>query len=135
MSDIIIIEGSKYTPRFCLDKKSQKISITGISRPENCKEFYDPLFVTINDFFLSIINKPQKEVIIIDFYLLYFNTSSAKYLTDILLNAKNLKKDNIELIINWRYPDDDINALEDGKDLAFSTDLEFNFIPENSINL
>jgi len=58
----------------------------------------------------------------------YFNSSSSKFIIQILRHVKNLKDHGLDLIIDWYYEEGDEKMMEDGEDLAESVELEFNYI-------
>ena len=123
------IPESEYTPLIEFDPVNSTLKISGVSRPENVIEFYNPLLSWLLQYIELIKSKKIiTKSLVVNFHLSYFNTSSAKYLTDFLTKIKKLQAWGIDLTINWYYSQNDDNALEDGEDLSFSTDMVFNYI-------
>lgn len=118
------IEETKYTPKIEMDKSTGVVSITGKSYPENTFEFYEPVMKWIEDYF----NGNAQSSTIINFDIVYFNSSSSKLFFDFfdLLEENNSEYD---IIVNWMYDEKNDSALEAGED--FKEDFEnliFNLI-------
>lgn len=118
-----------------LDSNKNIISFEGESRPENCQVFFEPilkwvvnyrnyLYYKINEFNTKDINI---EVI---FRLDYFNSTSAKYILDIFLELKELKKQNpsVNIEIKWYYKAIDEDMKECGEEFIAMSELPINLI-------
>jgi hypothetical protein len=110
--------------------------LRGISSPEDVRELYYPVIEWVNIFVNSILEQkitkysadfPLK--IQIDFD--YFNSSSAKFLYDILFDLKRVSSLNIPLIVEWIYDEEDIDMLDAGSDIALLTEMEFTYKIKN----
>ncbi len=112
-----IHKGSEDTPKVVLDKDSREFVIADRSLPEDAFEFYKPIFQWLEEY-----AKNPNEKTTFRFELEYFNTSSAKQLTKILLFLRNIKKP-VEVI--WCYQIDDIDMLNSGKRFEKLTNLNF----------
>ena len=122
------IEATKYTPEISLNAEKGLISIVGKSYPENTFEFYEPVMKWIPSYFET----SPKDKTIIDFEIIYFNSSSSKLFFDFfdLIEEAN-EKCIIE--INWIYDEENESALEAGED--FKEDFEsLNFNLVKKIN-
>lgn len=113
----LIIEETGYTPKvqFLTDGN---LSIVGKSLPEDTAKFYEPL--------LSWINECTLKSLVLTIRLDYMNSSSAHYISKLLLSAKDntyLKECNVE----WYYESDDEDSLDFGKELEYLTDFKFKF--------
>ena len=64
------------------------------------------------------------------FKLDYFNSSSAKYLIDIInaFNKIKTSNKNVELVINWYYDKDDEDILDAGKEFMTITNAKISFV-------
>jgi hypothetical protein len=60
--------------------------------------------------------------------LIYFNSSSAKFLYDIYLELKRLIPSGIPFVIEWFYDEGDIDIKEAGSDIALLVGMEFSYI-------
>ncbi len=127
MQKPLIIPETDFTPSIYFNLEENKFEIKGISRPENVLTFYQELFEWLDNHENSIIS--SKEKAILNFNLTYFNTASAKYLSQLILKFKGLMNMGKPLEVNWYYQEMDDKILEDGEDLSFSTDMNFNYIP------
>lgn len=96
--------------------------ISGISVPENSREFYEPIIVWLNDY----IKNPADSTRII-FKLSYVNTSSLQFIYDLLMLLDNLSGDKSAVSVDWYYLEDDIDMQEMGEDFRDATKVKFNF--------
>ena len=64
--------------------------------------------------------------------LLYFNSSSAKFLYDIFLELNRLTSAGIPFIVEWFYEEEDIDLKEAGSDIALLVGMEFSYISKKS---
>ena len=58
----------------------------------------------------------------------YFNSSTAKFLFDIISSIKKLAECNIPTEIAWIYDPGDIDMKEAGEDLSILIDLKFVYV-------
>ena len=114
--ELLKIEETKYTPEIIMNPQNGEISIKGKSYPENTFEFYEPVMKWLGDYF-----EAAQEKTIINFEIVYFNSSSSKLFFDLFdLIDENSSKSDIE--INWIYDEENDSALEAGED--FKEDFE-----------
>jgi hypothetical protein len=128
----LIIEKSKNTPRIFFDPTKQYYEIIGESRPENVRLFYEPVCHWIENQYNEIeshFNAGEHLFQKIDFHvkLGYFNSSSAKFIFDILHKLYQLKKYNIQIQTLWFYDEGDEDMKQAGIDLAEMLEEEFSF--------
>ena len=101
METLNIIE-TKVTPAVYCDSVKQIISFSGRSLPDEAASFYQPIVKWIEEF------EPIPESILqIEFKLDYLNTSSSKWILDILYKIEKLRYKNISIDIKWFYPAND----------------------------
>lgn len=103
----ILNEGSPKTPRLVVDNVTGNIEISGRSNPENSREFFAPFIEWLSQYLES--PAPLTTVTI---NLEHFNTSSSKYVLDILKKVKTLSEGDHAYKIIWMYEDDDDEMLE-----------------------
>ena len=121
----ITLKPSKQTPEILLDFDDCRFQIKGCSRPEDVELFYGPLLQKIDEYKISIIQNPKK--LIIDIHMVYFNSSSLKFLLELLRFCVTIKgADNINL--NWIYDKDDDDVFEVGNELSEALNIIFTFI-------
>jgi hypothetical protein len=104
-------------------KGTGQLIIHGKSMPENSLEFYQPVFNWIDGY-----SQYPASITILDVNLEFFNSSSSKCILTILKGLEKIKKQGVEVSINWHYTDDDEEMLEAGKDFAAILNLGFSFI-------
>jgi hypothetical protein len=72
--------------------------------------------------------------ILVSFSVSYFNTSSSKYLFEILEHLNNYHRDYGTVKILWHHLEDEDDILETWKELAMELDIPYDIIAENSDN-
>ena len=103
----IFNEGTPKTPRIVVDNESGNIKIAGRSNPENSREFFGPFM----DWLSGYLKNPAV-LTTLTVNLEHFNTSSSKYVLDILKKVKTLADVDKAFKIIWMYEDDDIEMLD-----------------------
>ena len=131
--DALNIEKTEFTPQVILDDKSFKFEISGESRPENAGKFYAPIIKWLDQYqgvlFWQKNNFGQKNPHVFEFRLEYFNSTSAKYIMDILnLLDKFFAGDN-DIKIKWYYDELDTDMKESGEEFARLVSVPFEFVP------
>jgi hypothetical protein len=121
--DNLKIEGTKQTPEIDFDAASGILKISGRSIPENTFEFFNPVLVWLDSFSSEA---PDKVVAKIN--LEYFNTSSSKYILEVLKRLKNILRDGKEVLVQWYYEEDDEEMMETGEDYEDVSGLPFEII-------
>lgn len=126
----LFVEATEFTPKIHFNPQEKYFGIEGISRPENGLEFYDPIIQWVKNY-RNHIQKKQEEKLPITFNIkmIYFNSSSAKFLIDILLEFIAIDKLGKAIDVNWHYEDGDDEILESGEEIAEIVGLTFNFLP------
>jgi len=130
--DILRIEGTNATPRVVFDHKARMLEISGYSRPENVRDFYAPLLQWLEDFKQNILSNTSEgselEPVTFKFKFIYFNSSSAKFIYDVILLLSDMQKNKIPLKIYWHFDEDDDEMREAGEELSDMANLPFFFI-------
>ena len=127
----LIIPGTDYTPKITFIVETGNLEISGISRPEDVAGFYEePLkwLGGFEEFVLKSENKYEVQDLRLSIRMSYFNSSSSKYIIQMLRHIKNLIDQGIDIGIDWYYEEGDEKMMEDGEDLAEAVELEFNYI-------
>lgn len=120
----LIIKETKYTPEISLDADSGLISIIGKSYPANTFEFYEPIIKWISSYFETT----QKKETVINFEIIYFNSSSSKLLFDLFDLIEDASKNHF-IEINWIYDEENESAFETGEDFKEDfQNLNFNLV-------
>jgi hypothetical protein len=132
MENLVIISNqrvlSDITPSVNFNADSGTCWLEGESFMENSFEFYSKL----TDWLVEFLT--YNESIEFNIKLSYFNTTSARALTDMIAGLKIFSQQGKNVKINWYYPDpDEDDFLLDGEDIEAATGMKFNFIPYVSI--
>lgn len=117
------VEATDFSPKVIMDPDNDIFEISGISRPENANDFYEPIVEWLNEY----VQNPN-EVTKVKFSFDYFNTSSLKYFLMILSKFKEITDKDAKLEIRWYYDKVDESMFEAGKSLEELSELEFNFV-------
>jgi hypothetical protein len=115
----IDVKGTEKTPAVKLDARTGEFFISGCSIPENADRFFSPLF----DLVESYSGKPAPRTTV-HVRLTYFNSSSSKYLLDILKQLEDLHASGNSVVsMHWYHAAGDLDMEEAGHD--YGSLLEF----------
>lgn len=114
----LILQAKEDTPAIVLDKDANKFSFTGVSLPEDVKEFYAPVMAWIDQYFQS-----PNPATLFEFKMTYFNTASSKIILDIMYKLKDAIDAGHNVTIQWGYFEDDEEMQEAGEDFADIVEL------------
>lgn len=127
------IERTNISPEISLNHSDRTFRVHGSSRPEDVRTLYYPV-VKWMDNYKEFICKPHNspftkdKPLVFEFDLDYFNSSSAKFLYDIIFALKNIRDCGIPVKVAWFYDADDIDMQEAGEDLAILAEIDFEYI-------
>ncbi len=121
--DNLKIEGTKQTPEIDFNSSTGILSISGRSIPENTFEFFNPVLLWLDEF-----SSIAPEKVIAKINLEYFNTSSSKYILEILKRLRIILKDGKDILVEWYYEEDDEEMMETGEDYEDVSGLPFEII-------
>lgn len=117
----INIEATKSTPEV---KFSDNVFIIrGQSYPENAVNFYEPIFVWIDDYLQDLMNEG-----VFEFHLDYMNTSSTKCMMDLIDKLQEAYSRGKKVLINWYYDQDNESMFECADEFKEDVELPFNII-------
>ena len=103
------IEKTKTSPEIHFDEQTHIHSIKGESYPENTTTFYTPVL----EWLTKYLSKDNKDNIVFNMELIYFNSSSSKLFMDIFKMLEKTKNDKIG--VNWIYDKNDEVMKEYGE--------------------
>ena len=113
-------EATHSTPGISFNASEGVLEMYGRSIPENAINLYRPVIEWLDKYMVE----PKKETIL-NFKIEFFNTSSSKFILQILKKLEELNRQNFKVIVNWFYNDEDILDLaEDYQELV---GMKFNF--------
>ena len=117
--DLILLDATPKTPKVAFDQENGTLEIKGTSIHENADKFYGPIHVHVQAY--AKAPRPTTQIVI---ELDYFNSSSAKYLLEMLRQFEDLHvSGRSRVALEWRHASDDLDMEEAGED--FSSLLEF----------
>lgn len=131
--DKLKLDLTNNTPAVLLDHNQNLIEFEGDSRPEDVQKFYSPILEWINHYekhlYFTKETSSADISIICNFKFEYFNSSSAKYVMDIILKLGELtSKTGTNLDLNWYYDEQDEDMKESGEEFEDMLDIQFNYI-------
>ncbi|MES2140323.1 MAG: DUF1987 domain-containing protein [Bacteroidota bacterium] len=129
--DSLIIEATEDSPKIIFDTVSNRFMISGESRPENAGKFYTPVINWIVNYEETLSARKQAKddaVLVFIFKLDYFNSTSAKYIMDVLLIIKKFVDQGYNINIEWHFDKRDDDMLDAGNEFSDTVDLKFDFI-------
>jgi hypothetical protein len=131
----LFIEKTASTPEIHFSPDENIFHIRGKSAPEDVRAMYYPVIEWIRIFIDDIIDGEIKKYsyknpFVIQVNLYYFNSSSAKFLFDILTELKRLNAKNIPVIVEWLFDEDDLDQKEAGMDIASMLEMKFSYVPK-----
>lgn len=118
-----IAQQTDNTPEIQLDPISGYLQITGTSIPENSEEIYRPVLEWIRNY-----EKFPARQTLLDIRLEYFNTSSSKFLLEIIRVLKQIQDKQREVKLRWFYYEDDPDMLEAGQDFMDIVDIHLEMV-------
>lgn len=132
----VYIAPTNYTPEIEFDPKKNKFKMAGIARPEDSHEFFQPILSRVDSYVKKTLedyeqNKLLNETFYIIFDFEYMNSSSSKYIFQIISNFKKFYEKQLNVSIFWYYDDPEDQILEDGEDFSEIINLPFSFLIRN----
>jgi two-component SAPR family response regulator len=128
-----IHHGTASSPEIFLSPDENRFVISGRSAPEDVRGIYYPVIEWIDEFVTIVTVKNQyTEVnpLLFKFDFEYFNSSSAKFLYDIIHRLKDLQSIGVPVVVKWYYEDGDIDLHDAGEDLSILLDIPFTYCPK-----
>ncbi|MCC6599240.1 MAG: DUF1987 domain-containing protein [Crocinitomicaceae bacterium] len=119
----LLISKTEDTPEVIFDAEKKLISIRGRSLPENAFGFYNPLLEWMRSYCSKNTNPTLMEV-----SLDYFNSSSGRYIFELLTIVENCEKNKKCFEIRWYTDADDELMIEKGEELKSLVDLNFTIL-------
>ena len=125
------ITATEKSPKVIFDPDKYLFEMEGNSRPENVRDFYYPIIDTLKDYFEKLVsdkNFENENLFRFNFKLDYFNSSSAKFISDILVIVKTYSEQGVKIKIYWYFEDGDDDMKEVGEDFSDMISVPFNFV-------
>jgi hypothetical protein len=130
------IQPTAATPEIKFSPDENVFLISGTSAPEDVRALYYPVIewtrILVDDIIDGEYKKfSKKNPLDLHIDLAYFNSSSAKFLYDILSELKRIPNDRCPVIVDWHYDEEDIDMKDAGNDIATLVEMEFRFVPKS----
>jgi hypothetical protein len=130
---ILHIKATRTSPEIFLSPQKNSFFIRGNSSPEDVRELYYPVVEWIKIFIDDLLEGEYKcfnseNPVKLQIDLSYFNSSSAKFLYDILLDLKRLIPSGIPFVVEWFYEEGDTDLLDAGNDISLLAGFNFSYI-------
>ncbi|MBI9067029.1 MAG: DUF1987 domain-containing protein [Salinivirgaceae bacterium] len=127
----LVIKETTATPKVIFDYSKLEFELKGCSRPEDVREFYVPIIRWFEEFRGSITEehkeKHKDNPIVFNFKFDYFNSSSAKFILDVLILINNIHTEGLSMQIDWYYDENDEDMKEVGEELSEVVDFPFKY--------
>ncbi len=129
----LIIEATDKTPGIILDPYNDLFEISGNSRPEDVREFYYPVANWLVEFEKEVldikaIKFDKKHPLNFNFKMNYFNSSSAKFLYDVMSKLVRFHENGHVIRILWYFDEDDEDMKYAGEEMSELLEVPFQFI-------
>lgn len=126
----ILIKETTTMPSVYFSAQEGILDIRGKCIPENTVEFFDPMVDWVNAYVLSPQSQTQ-----VSLRLEYYNTSTSRYIAEILKNLENITRDNKgDVQVSWIYESGDLDLEEAGQDFKSLSQLPFELIEVDVIS-
>ncbi|HRH01696.1 MAG TPA: DUF1987 domain-containing protein [Bacteroidia bacterium] len=127
---VLFLKQTDFTPLVNFDFLEGKFEIKGESRPENTGKFYAQLTEWLLNLKQEVVANPTEKELVFDFKFDYFNSTSAKYILDLLaiLQEINDPLNKVKIIVRWHYDKLDEDMRDSGEEFSQLVSLPFEFI-------
>lgn len=129
----LIIESTDLTPLVRFQPDENEFEISGESRPENVRKFYEPIIDWIDSYkeHLNLNKKIANEKLVFKFRFEYFNSSSAKFLTSLINRLDVISQEVVPIEIEWYYDAPDEDMKSSGEEFSKLVKIPFHFFSVN----
>jgi hypothetical protein len=126
------IAGTIKTPTILMNGENGSMLLEGRSNPENARLLFQPVIDWLEEY---VKHPAQRTYLKINLEL--FNTSSSKYLLEVLRKIRYLADNNYEFNVTWMYEEDDLEMLDTAEAYEMMTGLRFEKVsyPEGTASL
>ncbi len=117
----LYIEGTNHHPEVIFNAETMVLELNGRSLPEQVLSLYQPILKWIEDY----ISTDKSSLTVFKINLDYINSSSSKYLLEILKRLNDFYKRGNEITVEWHYDEYDEDQEESGEEYQELLDLNF----------
>ncbi len=126
------VSGTPVSPTVDFNLETRILELSGYSRPENVRDFYFPIIQWLDELNTFLVNNrsinTNVEPFTFKFKFIYFNSSSAKFIYDIIIMLNSFQKDGFPLKLYWYYDADDDELREAGEELSDMANVPFFYV-------
>lgn len=119
----LFIEKQPNTLKIILDKENKTFTFEGRSLPENTVKFFEPVIKWLKEYREDPVGDIE-----VDMNFIYFNTSSAKLLLEVLRIFETIYKAGNDMKIIWHYMTEDYDIQEAGEEYSTMVSMPFEYI-------
>lgn len=119
------INGSSDKPEVVFDNNNGVLFMGGSSLPENVIEFFAPIMSWLDEYINSTTHSTK-----VEFNFEYLNTASTNMMARIIEALEQLKYNDKQVSITWRYPHGDWDMKELGCELLEDTEVVYDIVEE-----
>jgi SiaC family regulatory phosphoprotein len=116
------IEPSDFSPKVILDPVKNIFVLSGESRPENTSKFYIPILQWLEQYQGVLYWEKDKfgkgEAKTFEFKFEYFNSTSAKFIMDVLMQLDKMALEGYNILAKWYYDKHDEDMKESGEEFS-----------------
>ena len=118
----LIIDPTDFSPKIFLDPTKNIFEFSGESRPENTGKFYTPVIQWLEQYQSVLYWEKDKfgqgVQRLFEFKLDYFNSTSAKFIMDILIQLDKMAQEGYNIKARWHYDKRDEDMKESGEEFS-----------------
>lgn len=127
----LVLKETTATPKIVFDIDNEEFEIKGCSRPEDVRDFYVPVIRWLEEFREEVTDALKEKYagapLVFNFKFDYFNSSSAKFILDVLILINNIHSDGLNIRIDWYFDENDEDMKEVGEELSEVVDFPFEY--------
>lgn len=131
--DKLYIPARNLSPEISFNPDTWELSFSGNSAPEDVRTLYYPILEWAQSLTEKVLANPSitgNKGMTLTINLKYFNSSSAKFLHDIITELARLKFAGCSLEVRWVFEREDTDMEEAGLDMSILVGFDFIFIPK-----
>jgi hypothetical protein len=123
--DNLVVAKTRNTFGINFNSSSGILELSGSSFPANSTEFFKPVISWIQNYFLEITGH-----LTLNLRIDYLNSSSIKYLSDVIDKLEHYHKSGGSVELNWYHKADDEDIKEMGEEIKEDVTFPFKVISE-----